>query len=638
MESCYNYPLMGLNEIVEKLKNKKIYVFGAGHFGRVFIKEYPYKYNIRGIIDNGDFNNYSLYGKNILNMEGLNKIYDNEKIIIASFNYWGEIAEQLVKNDYKFGNHFFIWNCQMDGLDIDFKDENTKKLIELNEKRWSDKRIDNIENKILIPYFNTTELSIELWSYFANIFAKKYNASIWAVGGKKDGIDNGLWHLYESINTIGYIDETPSQIQEIEIENLLEDIERKIKTIEDVKDIVVYGINCGIDIMRHFLRWEYPQLFINDFAFKIRLKEMLGYIVFWHSYFKENYSKIKTIILWDGLYWREGVLRKLAYAYKIPVYSIVSTTCFKWEYDMKLGYKEYKKFFELLSEEEKVSGINWSKSKMNKHIRGDSEDMPMIDKSTFGVNESNNVLENNNRTKIMICPHYMEDDAFPYGDDMLFTYQWEWLEFLGELSEKTDYDWYLKPHPIEKALGDSLMDEYVHKYTKIKLLDKFISPIQLKKEGIKYALTIHGSIGYEYPLIGINVINAGFNPHVAFDFCLTPKTKEEYMNILSNLDNYSYECNIEEIYQFYAIHFGYYRQRKRDLRGVFFNDDRLRDIRGLVSSKTEYSTDLFKYYVDEVDEKRHLELFNICTSLIDEMDDYKDGVFYKQDLKCGGDL
>ena len=85
-----------------------------------------------------------------------------------------------------------------------------------------------------------------------------------------------------------------------------------------------------------------------------------------------------------------------------------------------------------------------------------------------------------------------------------------------------------------------------------------MSPFQLKEEGISYALTIHGSIGYEYPMLGINVINAGNNPHIAFDFDINPKTIEEYDEVIFNLEKVNKKIDINEIYMFYLIHFGYY--------------------------------------------------------------------------------
>ena len=287
----------------------------------------------------------------------------------------------------------------------------------------------------------------------------------------------------------------------------------------------------------------------------------------------------------------------------------------------------------MLSEDEKKNGMAFSEKKLNSHINGYLEPFGPLHRSVFSEKEmNNNIIEENNLIKVMICPHYSEDDAFPYGDDMLFDTPWEWLEYLGKLSNVLPYDWYLKPHPIEKKLGDKLIEEYIKKYPKIKLLPKFVSPIQLKNKGMNFALTIHGSIGYEYPYIGINVINAGFNPHIAFDFCDNPKTLDEYNDILYNLEKYHKRIDSNEILQFFSIHFGYYKGRIIDIKSVLFKDDRLKDVRGLVGSKTNCSTELFKIYIQETSDKKHRENIEFFSKVFDYIDTFKDGVFYKKNL------
>ena len=68
-----------------------------------------------------------------------------------------------------------------------------------------------------------------------------------------------------------------------------------------------------------------------------------------------------------------------------------------------------------------------------------------------------------------------------YGKN-LFNDYYEWLEYLGKLSEKTDYLWLLKPHPAEFEVNLNYFKEYVKKYKNIQLLNTNISNSELIKE------------------------------------------------------------------------------------------------------------------------------------------------------------
>ena len=53
----------------------------------------------------------------------------------------------------------------------------------------------------------------------------------------------------------------------------------------------------------------------------------------------------------------------------------------------------------------------------------------------------------------------------------------------------------------------------------------------------------------------MNVINAGNNPHMGYDFNWNPKTVDEYENLLLNLGELKKEINFEDIYEFYYMNY-----------------------------------------------------------------------------------
>ena len=163
-------------------------------------------------------------------------------------------------------------------------------------------------------------------------------------------------------------------------------------------------------------------------------------------------------------------------------------------------------------------------------------------------------MEDNSKLKLVICPHIFEEDSL-WSDNQLFDDNYmSWLDHLGHLSEITpDYDWYLKIHPTATKRDFMILDNYFSKYKKIKRIEARVSPIQMKNEGIQYAFTICGTISYEYPLIGIEVINAGINPSSSFDYAWNPKTKKEFDELVMNLKNKPVKNNVVELYESYSL-------------------------------------------------------------------------------------
>jgi len=131
----------------------------------------------------------------------------------------------------------------------------------------------------------------------------------------------------------------------------------------------------------------------------------------------------------------------------------------------------------------------------------------------------------------------------------------EWLEFLGQLSNKTDYEWYIKTHPGIDIIDTKTIDDFVSRFKKIILIPNMTSHHQLISEGINIVLTIHGSIGIEYAAKNITVINASLNnPHISYDFNIHPKSKEELRDIIFNLSSYiNLNLFSEDVYKCYFM-------------------------------------------------------------------------------------
>ena len=129
---------------------------------------------------------------------------------------------------------------------------------------------------------------------------------------------------------------------------------------------------------------------------------------------------------------------------------------------------------------------------------------------------------------------------------MFFNDFYEWLDFLGKMSEKTEYQWYLKNRPNHpgkftkyQPFTEKIIKDVCKKYKNIILLPNDYSHHQIIDEGINFVLTCYGSVGIEYAYFKIPVINASKNnPHINYNFNLNPKNKKEYIYMIKNLKKY----------------------------------------------------------------------------------------------------
>ena len=130
------------------------------------------------------------------------------------------------------------------------------------------------------------------------------------------------------------------------------------------------------------------------------------------------------------------------------------------------------------------------------------------------------------------------------------------LIFLGKMTLKTDYDWYVKTHPDFLLETKNIIEDFKNKYPKFNLLPSNSSHNQIVKEGIDAVLTVYGTIGCEYPLYNKLVINASINnPHIAYDFnhhCWSIKDYEKSIKIIPELIK---KMNIDKkkVYEYYFM-------------------------------------------------------------------------------------
>jgi hypothetical protein len=184
----------------------------------------------------------------------------------------------------------------------------------------------------------------------------------------------------------------------------------------------------------------------------------------------------------------------------------------------------------------------------------------LIDAHTFGSGYSGyltqKIVSKSDQINVLIACACFSDPPHSYGDT-IFPDPKEWLNFIGEFSKVSDYKFYAKAHPGFWESDKHHYNNFLREFPNIKEIPHGYSNMELFKQGINVVLTIHGTIAFEAAYQGILVVNAStISPHMNYNFSLSPRSIEDYSQILKKLPQLivNWEINKHEVEHFFDIH------------------------------------------------------------------------------------
>lgn len=494
-------------------------------------------------------------------------------------------------------------------------DEQTKKFIRHNQEIWKELLGSEPEAEVL---FELTDMqpNIISYSYLANILARKHDAKIMAYSfGENNWISRLHGKVYKSFNakTFSYF---LTQSQSLELEKLFNEVYSSLKTKEDVFNLNVLGVWFG-DLLYdfHLMTYKVPTVVINDDRFKESLKKALYQYIFWRDYF-DNHN-VKAINVTHCCYLL-AIPMRIAIQRSIPAYQCNFHGCYYmtkerlWAYN---GYYDYPQQFRELPDDKQKNGLKAAIERIEARFAGKvGVDMAYSTKSAYTNIRRDRVLSENNKIKILIAAHCFFDSPNGIGIN-LFPDFYEWLTFLGNISEKTDYDWYIKTHPDYLPGNTTIINEFINKYPKFTLIPAETSHHQIIDEGIDFALTVYGTIGFEYAALGVPVINASLcNPHIAYNFNIHPKTIDEYYNILMNLADQKLDINIDEVYEYYYMH------HLQDNMANWLCSDYKSLLEEIGGYNMHFTPIAYEKFMEEFTQPRHNRSLQLLENFIDSKD------------------
>lgn len=261
-------------------------------------------------------------------------------------------------------------------------------------------------------------------------------------------------------------------------------------------------------------------------------------------------------------YIHHGLMIRVFQEKEIPVFAFnqlyqTAELLSKTHLDITKDYLRYKFKFDLLDELEKQKARKLSEDSLGQRFKG-SIDMATIYMKNSAYHSNPNqekYFSDNNKKRVVVFLHCFFDSPHIFRG-MLHADFLEWIRDTLRILSETEMDVYVKPHPNGVSGNEEIVEVLKNEFPKIKFLSKSISNLQLINEGFNLAITVYGTLGHEFPYFGIPVLNAGDNPHINYNFSVHAQSKEEYEQLLRNIDLIKKidENSKKEILEFYYMH------------------------------------------------------------------------------------
>ena len=369
-----------------------------------------------------------------------------------------------------------------------------------------------------------------------------------------DTIPSRPYYVLNQMNIEGLVQvvkktRTPKQIRAI-VKPLLGTSKEKILQLN------YQGIIIG-DLFYdwHLSKRRIPTLDSSSKIFEQDLTEFLVRAKSWDNYFKKN--PIRMVVVTHAVY-LQGLVVRTGLKYKAKVFLVTPEKLHQFSEDMFLADSE--SIYYNTSNEFKLgySRNQESARHMLSELKAGSTKVDVAHSYVNGMSgqSKTHIIKKNSNVRILIAAHCFSDSPHTNGIH-LFPDFVEWLNWLGEISLKTDYEWYVKQHPAFFPSDYIVLEEFCSRFPNVKLVEHTYSNIELINQGINVVLTVYGTIAFEAASLGALVINASrFSPHVNFNFSKSPLTLSEYHETLVNLENIMRTWVVQEssILHFYDIH------------------------------------------------------------------------------------
>jgi hypothetical protein len=331
---------------------------------------------------------------------------------------------------------------------------------------------------------------------------------------------------------------------------------KKLSGLAELEALNLNGIHCGDLIIDTYLRFR-P-------AKAVDLKDPFLRDLIWQAfrdvarakhYFKR--AKPKLYLSSYATYIQHGIAVRVALAYGTRVVTFGNLQQIGKVLTVKDVFHTknptgYKLDFEERTDQDQL--IELARSQLEARLSGG------IDVSTSYMTTSAYAGASGEcpdvRGAVIVYLHDFFDSPHIYAD-LVFSDFWIWICCTIETLQAAKIPFYLKRHPNQVELSAGVVSELKKKYSSVLFVPDGVTTRQLVTGGMACAVTVYGTIAHEVAYLGVPSIACARHPHIAFNFCHTARSIEEYKVLLQQANQLALgdiEALRKQVLEFYAMH------------------------------------------------------------------------------------
>lgn len=458
-------------------------------------------------------------------------------------------------------------------------DPKTQAYIEFNRSKWEGKQGSERNGVVLVGLFSWNP-SIHCYSYLANRLATKHDCAIRTFYFQKNNIPETVAVFSSFGAEAGLTHEYATAEDRQRAEQKAAEVFGSLQTKWDVMNIRIDDVPLGDFIYDTYLRYfANPTVKLDDPELRNVIQEAFVIYYACRNYLAKH--KVHAVIPDHTVYTQCGVLLRVAAAAGIPIYLIYYSPAFlvkRLDYAPRPGehliqsrwpYYNYRKIFATLSPEEQQLARERGGAALRDRLSGKVDNAILTELTAYNAHAGGKLLQDTGRPRVLVLLHDFCDAVHLYRR-LLFTDFVEWSHYLLERAAKTEFDWYLKPHPnlllksraAMTATNERCVAELQEKFPFVKILDPKVSNRQIVDEGIVSMFTVHGTAAHEFAFMGVPVVNAGDNPHAAYPFNIHAQTLEEYDRLIASADQVKCDVQVPDIEEQFYMYYQHFYERE----------------------------------------------------------------------------